>query len=41
MRCLFWNENSFEDKKKNLELLTSNIQLLNLNLSLMFFFKVF
>lgn len=27
------NENCFEDKKKNLDLLTSNIQPLNLNLS--------
>lgn len=31
---------NFEDKKNNLELLTSNIQLINLNLSCAFFLKV-
>lgn len=30
----------FEDKKKSLELLTSNFQLINLNLFLVFFLKV-
>ena len=34
-------KNCFEDKRKTLDLLASNIWLLNLNLSLMFFFKVF